>query len=130
MSFAKRWSAIGKKILLWVVRRIREYAREKTTPDAIRALYRYAVLICFQEVIIKNDCPLSMVHFSLAMRHEGRLNSFLADVFCRERFERVRKLPLNEIEGLHCSSERNPTYRLKISDMFKCMARRHRSSIF
>ena len=41
--------------------------REKTSPDAIATFDGHSVLVCFQEFIVENDRPLSVVHFSVAM---------------------------------------------------------------
>jgi hypothetical protein len=38
--------------------------------NAIAALNHNSVLICFQEFIIKDDCPLCVIDFSMAMGHE------------------------------------------------------------
>ncbi len=94
MSFSERRRTIGEILLLRVVCRIRKYTRVKTTMDAITALDYHAVLICCQKFIIKNDCPLSVEDFSLAMCHKGRADSFLAGILCRKGFEGIRELIL------------------------------------
>ena len=68
--------------------------------DAITTLYYHTVLVRFQEFIVKNDCPLSVEDFSLAMCHKGRADSFLANVLCCKGFESIRKLPFGKIEDL------------------------------
>ena len=61
-------------------------------PDGVTALNRHSVLICFQELIVKDDCPLSMVDFSMAMRHKSAIGPFPANVLCCEGLEGVREL--------------------------------------
>ena len=73
---------------------------------AVTALDYHTVLIRFQEFVIKNDCPLSVEDFSLAMRHKGRADSFPANILCRKGFESVRKLPFGKIEDLPIAKER------------------------
>jgi len=81
-----------KDLLLHVVRRICEQTRVKPTPDVIVALNHHPMLVCFQEFIVKDDRPLSMIHFSLAMCHKCGARSFPANVLCCEGFEGIGEL--------------------------------------
>ncbi len=77
--------------------------------DAITALDYHTVLIRFQEFIVKNDCPLSVEDFSLAMCHKGRADSFSANILCRKGFESVRKLPFGKNEDLRAKERTSLT---------------------
>jgi hypothetical protein len=75
------------------------------TRDAITALDYNSVLVCFQEFIVKNDCPLRVIHFSIAMCQEGGVRSLPTSVLCCEGLKGIRKLRLTEvtINEIECS---------------------------
>ena len=50
------------------------------------------MLVCFEEFIIKDDSPLSVINFSVAMCHECAVGSFPTNEFLREGFECIREL--------------------------------------
>jgi hypothetical protein len=56
------------------------------------------MLVRFEEFIIKDDSPLSMKHFSVAMRHEYTVGSFLTNEFLRERFECIGELSCKRVK--------------------------------
>jgi hypothetical protein len=85
-------------LLLWVVCRICEYARVEATFDAIKASNHDSMLVCFEEFIIKDDSPLSVIHFSVAMCHEYAVGSFPTNEFFREGFECIGELSCKRIE--------------------------------
>lgn len=116
-------------LLLWIVCRIREYARIKATFDAIKAGNNDSMLVCFEEFIIKDDSPLSVIHFSVAMCHEYAVGSFLTNEFLREGFECIGKLSCKRVEPA-CKLKIYHTHSFKIGNVFKCLAGRFRSSIF
>jgi hypothetical protein len=98
VSFTKHQCSSGLDLLLLVVCRKGKYTRVETTPDGITALNCHSVLICFQELIIKDDRPLSVVDFLMAMGHKSAIGSFPANVLCCKGLEGVRELSLKRIE--------------------------------
>jgi hypothetical protein len=56
-----------RNLLFLVIRRVCEYTGVKTARDAIATFDYHSMLIRFQEFVVKNDRPLSMVHFSMTM---------------------------------------------------------------
>jgi len=101
VSFVKCWCSQGIHLLLLVVCRICEYTGVNPTPDPITGLNRHSVLVCCHKFIIKDDCPLSIVHFSVTMCHKGGIRALPANVICSKGFESIRKLSFNRIEGSH-----------------------------
>lgn len=85
-------------LLLWVVCRIREYARVEATFDAIKAGNHDSMLVCFEEFIIKDNSPLSVIHFSVAMCHEYAIGSFPTNEFLREGFECIGELSCKRVK--------------------------------
>jgi hypothetical protein len=60
--------------------------------DPITAFNYNAVLVDFQEFVIKDGCPLGMVHFPVAMHDEGGVGTLSPNVVGRESFEGIREL--------------------------------------
>ena len=54
--------------------------------------------------IIEDDCPLSMVHFSVTMCHKCGIGALSANIICSKGFESIWKLSFNGIEG-SCSRQ-------------------------
>ena len=81
----------NKVLLFLVIRGMGEYARVKTIPIVITKLNHHSMPICFQKFIVKDNRPLSMVHFSMTMCHE-RIIGCLADILCCEVCKGIRKL--------------------------------------
>jgi hypothetical protein len=48
-------------------------------PDTIIILNCHSVLVCFQEFIVQDNCPLAVVHFPMAMHHKGGIRSLPAN---------------------------------------------------
>jgi len=92
VSFTNCKTSADIDLLLWVVSRIREYARVEATFDAIKAGNYDSMLVCFEEFIIKDDSPLSVIYFSVAMCHECAVRSFPTNEFLRKGFEFIREL--------------------------------------
>lgn len=67
--------------------------------DAIKAGNYDSMLVCFEEFIIKDDSPLSVIYFSVAMCHECAVGSFPANEFLRKGFEFIRELWCKRIES-------------------------------
>ena len=66
--------------------------------DAIKAGNHDSMLVCFEEFIIKDDSPLSMKNFSVAMCHEYAVGSFPTNEFLCEGFECIRELLCKRVE--------------------------------
>jgi hypothetical protein len=64
----------------------------KTTPKAIAALDHSSVFIGFQEFIIKDDSPLSVIDFSMTMGHECAVWALSTKMLCGEGFKCIWKL--------------------------------------
>ena len=62
------------------------------TPNAIATLDRNSVFVCFQKFIIKHDSPLSMIDFSMTMRHECTVWALSTKMLCSEGFKCIWKL--------------------------------------
>ena len=60
--------------------------------NAIATLNHNSMLICFQEFIIKNDCPLSMIEFSMTMGHEHVVWTLSTKMLCGEGFKCIWEL--------------------------------------
>jgi hypothetical protein len=56
------------------------------------------MLVCFKEFIIKDDSPLSVIHFSVAMCHECAVGSFPTNEFLRKGFECIGELWCKRVE--------------------------------
>jgi len=63
-------SAVVEYLLLLVICRISEYMWVKAVQLVITTFNHHFMLVCFQKVIVEDDGPLSMVHFSIAMAGE------------------------------------------------------------
>ena len=103
VSFVKCWCSQFVHLLLFVVCRICEYMGVEPMPDPITGLNCHSVLVCCHKFIIEDDCPLSMIHFSVTMCHKGRIGALPTNVICSKGFESIRKLSFNRIEGSHSS---------------------------
>ena len=79
-------------LLLWVVSRIHEYARVEAMFDAIKAGNYDSMLVCFEEFIIKDDSPLSMIYLLVAMCYECAIRSFPTNEFLCKGFEFIWEL--------------------------------------
>ena len=75
-----------------------EYARVEAMFDAIKAGNYDSMLVCFEEFIIKDDSPLGMIHFSVAMCHECAVGSFPTNEFLRKGFECIGELWHKRVE--------------------------------
>jgi hypothetical protein len=82
----------GLDLLLHVICRFGEYTRVETTPDGVITLNHHSVLVCFQELIVKDDGPLSVIDFSTAMSHQSIGGSLPVIVLCYEGLEGAREL--------------------------------------
>ena len=60
--------------------------------DAIKEGNYDSMLVCFEEFIIKDDSPLSMIYFSVAMCHECAVESFPTNEFLCKGFEFIQEL--------------------------------------
>jgi hypothetical protein len=56
------------------------------------------MLVRFEEFIIKDDSPLSVIHFSVAMCHECAVGSFPTSEFLRKGFECIGELWCKRVE--------------------------------
>jgi len=101
LSYVKHLSSGKLALLLLIVCRICEYTRVKTPPNVVTALDSHSVLIRFQEFIVKNNRPLCMVDFSVAMRHECTVGPLAANLLCCESFEGIWELSFKRIEDSH-----------------------------
>jgi hypothetical protein len=101
MSYVKHLSSGKLALLLLVVCRICEYTRVETPPNVVTAFNSYSMLIRFQEFIVKNNRPLCMVDFSVAMRHECTVRPLAANVLCCKSFEGIWELSFKRIEDPH-----------------------------
>ena len=98
VSFTNCKASADLDLLLWVVSRIREYVRVEAMFDAIKAGNYNSMLVCFEELIIKDDSPLSVIYFSVAMCHECTVGSFPTNEFLGKRFECIGKLWRKRVE--------------------------------
>jgi hypothetical protein len=98
VSFTNCRASADLDLLLWVVSGICEYARVEATFDVIKAGNYDSMLVCFEEIIIKDDSPLSVIQFSVAMCHENAVGSFPTDEFLREGFECIGELLCKRVE--------------------------------
>jgi hypothetical protein len=69
-----------------------EYTGVETTPDGVITLNHDSVPVCFQELIVKDDGPLSIIDFSTAMPHDIVGGSLPAIMLCYEGLEGAREL--------------------------------------
>ena len=67
-------------------------------PDVITTLNHDSVFICFQEFIIKDDCPLGMIDLSMAMGHEYTVWALSTKMFCGEGLKCIWELPFKRNE--------------------------------
>jgi hypothetical protein len=74
-------------ILLLIVGRVYEYARIETASNPVATVDHNTVHISLQEFIIENDCPLSVVDFSMTVRHERPFGPLPANVLRCEGLE-------------------------------------------
>jgi len=56
------------------------------------------MLVCFEEFIIKDDSPLSVIHFTVAVCHECAVGSFPTNEFLRKGFECIGELWCKRVE--------------------------------
>jgi len=89
---AKHWHLKILDLLLLVVRRICKYVGVKTMLNAITAPNHHSMLMCFQEFIIKDDHPLSMVDFSLTVGHGCAAWALSTKMLHRKGFKCIREL--------------------------------------
>jgi hypothetical protein len=61
-------------------------------PNAITAYNHDSMLIRFQEFIIKDDLPLSVIDFSMTMGHECSVWALSTQVLCGEGFKCIWEL--------------------------------------
>ena len=61
-------------------------------PNGITTLDDSSVLVCFQEFIIKNDRPLSVIDFLLTMGHEYRVWALSTKMLHGKGFECIWEL--------------------------------------
>src|ERR1700679_2747998 len=81
-------------LLLLVVRGIRKYTRIKMTLNTVATFNHHSMFVRFQEFVVKDDCPLGMVDFSLTVGHEDIVWTLAANMFCGEGFKCIWKLLL------------------------------------
>jgi hypothetical protein len=77
--------------LLRIVRRICEYPRIKSPYNPVQTLDHNTVLICANEVVIQQECPLGMKCLSSAVRKEGVCRRS-SDVDASEVLKRIGQL--------------------------------------
>jgi len=70
-------------LLFFVVCRMSKYPRVKTAPEVITTLNRDSMPVRFQELIIENDGPLSMVHFSVTIAHKRGVGCLAHNLRCK-----------------------------------------------
>ena len=61
-------------------------------PNPIATVNHNSVLVCFQEFIIKDDCPLSMIDFLMTMGHEYAAWAFSTQILHGECFKCIWEL--------------------------------------
>jgi hypothetical protein len=79
-------------LLLLVVLRICKYMRVKATSNAIATHNNDSMLKSFQEFIIKDDLPLSIIDFSMTMGHECSVWALSTQVLSGEGFKCIWEL--------------------------------------
>jgi len=62
--------------------------------DSITALDYNSVLVHFNEFVVKNDCPLGMVHFTVTMGNKDGIRPFASNVFHRKGLEGIGELKI------------------------------------
>jgi len=109
---AKHQHSKSLDLLLLVVCRICKYAGVKMTLNAITAPNHYSMLIYFQEFIIKDDFPLSVVDFSLTVGHEHAAWALSTKMLCHEGFKCIRELSFTKAQGLYAGTQLKRSYSL------------------
>lgn len=91
---------IKSDLLFWIVRRICEDPRVKATLDSITAADHNSVLACFYKFVIKQNIPLRMEEFPMAVRHKVSAGAFATELSRCKILEAIRKLEFNACVGM------------------------------
>ena len=73
--------------------------------NVIATVYHNSMLVCFQEFIIKDDCPLSVIDFSMTMGHECAAWAFSTQVLRGECFKCIWKLSVKKEGRSHTGAK-------------------------
>jgi hypothetical protein len=90
ITIAKRRVKLG--LLFAIICGINKYSRIETASYGVTAVNYHTVHVCLDEFIIKDDIPLSIIHFARTMRHESTVGSLSTNSLRCKGFEGIWKL--------------------------------------